>query len=1153
MIQSLCDSFPPSTAPFQRFPASRYAFIRAYESPVHSRALQRQNSVVAVDLTASRRKQQVLLTILSKAAVTEWQLEHLGRVMAILQRQPAVFQRLLQIYDAGNSWVLVQELRPEWTKLRERLSDPAEFSEEKLRRVAFQVAALVHFLHRHELSLAGELVHYDLVMENEQVTLLLHLDLILSGCILVPATRRNRDADVAAIGMLMFQMAMMPRSAKSEVDARYVEGAIEEQLSHLSSACRDLLLDCLTMKLSVQYLLARKWLRQVDFLHTTNKLDGVLISPETRHALYNSLLWKLAALCMMDWLRRAHETPEGKITEEEAETESTRQRSQRPTRRIFTRSRNNREQRRHVYTLQPEQSLHEDVDSKSWRTYEDFDYDFPKFYASPKSVLYDDFGVDDDGEGMLEEDSEGEFMSLRTDERWSSVSGFHDIDDDRNLQRDVVRSLQHGPSHTHDDNASDTHATYDDLFKQLKNSAVTSTENEQGATGYDRNSSHDAVHFSAFGPTQVALRDSFRIDIWAYLKQQRETMLEVALENNDFECGQRVQPLHIQRGTLVTVSIEPSARFGIKGEDCKSFRWHGGITSVSFDLFRVATRRGYEDDDEEDELCIAKIIAGAKVSLLYIRLQAVTTQTYGTAAAGTTSSSDLTLLDAHMEHVTPNVLDIPGEDLELIRPIGHGAFGDAVLARWKSTSQDVVVKMMNQDVYRSSDALAEFRHEAAVMNLLGKHPHVVELLGVSSTGSSGDVAESRGISLVTEYLPNGSVEDVLGITTEADSSSVSTFSRTVMARDAAHGLANIHQGNFLHRDIAARNCLVDAEFRVKVCDFGLSRRLRGSTHGTLDGFLFDDDRRGFGPLKWMAPESITPPHLFSTYSDSYMFGVLLYEIFSGQPPFPNLSSRDAAALILEGHHVPIPSSMPNAHQQLMEKCFEVHPLHRPSMNQIYCTLDQWVLLDTKSHVASSTIVPGKQRSAFAMKTSWTAVIVTFVVIATALMQPVTASCKSACQSQLVHYREEACQKWREVLPRPDLFNHCGQGFNQGKTSGCEGYCQETPDLGVMKSKRLDACTSLKGVPPSERQQACQAGFSAALGMAKNAAVPDAEESARASSTQGSQTSDTAAGVPEKKVKVKKVIEPESRRNLLENARKEAEAAFTNPEGVKLEL
>ncbi|KAG6615224.1 TKL protein kinase [Phytophthora cinnamomi] len=985
MIQALCDPIPPFTAPFQRFPASRYACLRVYESPVHSRALQRQHSVVAIDLAASRRRQHVLLTNLSKAAVTEWQLEYLGRVVAILERQPGVFQRLVQVYDAGNSWVLVQELRPGWTAIREKFDDPAGFSEEKLRRVVFEVAALVDFLHRHELSLAGELVHYDLVMENEQVTLLLHLDLVLSGCILVPATPTNRAADVAAIGMLMFQIAMMPRSLKSEVDIRYVEGTIEEQLDHVSLACRDLLLDCLTMKLSVRDLLARKWLRQVDFLHTTNKLDGTLISPEARHALYNSLLWKLAALCMMDWLRREHETPEVKRTEEEEETESSRQRNRRPTRRIYTRSRlyvpngvlrrgplpvpmpgghslmpqeerDNREQRRHVYTLSPDHRMDEDADSKSWRTYDDFDYDFPKFYASPKGVsYYDTFEVDGDSEGTLEEDSEGEFMALPKDERRSSISSFQDIDDARNLQRDVVRSLQHGPPHKHDESASDPHGAYGDPFKHRQSVTATSAGNEQGVNGYDRSVSHDAVHFSAFGPAQVALCDIFRIDIWAYLKQQRQTMLEAALEHNDFECGQRVQPLHIQRGTLVTVSIEPSACFGIKGEDCKSFRWNGGITGVSFELFRVTTRSVYEDDGDGDELCIAKIVAGTKVSLLYIRLQAVTTQSYSTAAAGMASSSDLTLLDAHMEHVAPNVLDIPGDDLELIRPIGHGAFGDAVLARWKSTSQDVVVKMMNQDVYRSSDALAEFQHEATVMNLLGKHPHVVELLGVSSSGSSIDATESHGMSLVTEYLPNGSVEDVLGINSEAASSSVSTFSRTVMARDAAHGLANIHQGNFLHRDIAARNCLVDADFRVKVCDFGLSRRLRGSTPGALGSFLFDDDRHGFGPLKWMAPESITPPHLFSTYSDSYMFGVLLYEIFSGQPPFPNLSSRDAAALILEGHHVPIPSSMPRAHQQLMEQCFEVHPLRRPSMDQIYNTLDQWVLHDTKSHVASTTV------------------------------------------------------------------------------------------------------------------------------------------------------------------------------------------------------
>ncbi|KAG7392317.1 hypothetical protein PHYPSEUDO_001421 [Phytophthora pseudosyringae] len=986
MIQSISQPFSPSSPPFQRFPAFRYLCIRAYESPMHSRALQRQHSVVAMDLAAPRHRRQVLLSSFSKASVTEWQLEHVGRVMATLERQPGVFQRLLQIWDAGSSWVLVQDLQPEWMPMRDGFNDPATFTEEKLRHAVFQVAAIVHFLHRHGLSLAGELVHYDLATANEQLTLLLHLDLILSGCVLVPATERNQAADVAAIGMLMFQIAMMPRSLKKEVDIRYVEGTIEDQLDYLSSPCRDLLLDCLTMKLSVRDLLARKWLRQMDFLPTAHKVDQAMSTPEARSALYKSLLWKFAALCMMDWFRHIHEVPEAKHTEEEEETESSRQRNRKPTRRIYTRSRlyvpngmlrrgplpvpvpaghslrtegesDNREQRRHLYTLPPERSLDQDAVSKSWRAYDDFDYDFPRFYATPTPVSYDNFDFDDDVERLCEEDSEGEFISLPAEENRASLSSFHDGDDVRTLQREVVRSLQHEPADKPSENTSHMQTVYEDVFKRQRSSTATSAENDQKAIAYDRNASHDAVHFSAFGPAQITLCDFFRIDIWAYLKQQRESMLEVALENNDVESGQRAQPLHIQRGTLVTVSIEPSARFGIKGEGCKSFRWHGDITGVSFDLFRITARSVYEDDDEADELCIAKIVAGTKVSLVYIRLHAITTHASNGAAAGMTSSSGLSLLDAHMEHVAPNVLDIPEEDLELIRPIGHGAFGEAVLARWKSTSQDVVVKRMNHDVYRSADALAEFQHEAAVMNLLGKHPHVVELLGVSSSGSDKGGTNSQHLSLVTEYLPNGSVEDVLGIHPHSEPSTaspISLFSRTVMARDAAHGLANIHEGNFLHRDIAARNCLVDADFSVKVCDFGLSRRLRGSSgsQGPLGGFLFDDDGHGFGPLKWMAPESITAPHLFSTYSDAYMFGVLLYEILSGQPPFPNLSSRDAAALILEGHHVPIPPSVPTAHRQLMAQCFEVHPLRRPSMDQIYTTLDDWVVQDTKTHVYS---------------------------------------------------------------------------------------------------------------------------------------------------------------------------------------------------------
>lgn len=203
-----------------------------------------------------------------------------------------------------------------------------------------------------------------------------------------------------------------------------------------------------------------------------------------------------------------------------------------------------------------------------------------------------------------------------------------------------------------------------------------------------------------------------------------------------------------------------------------------------------------------------------------------------------------------------------------------------------------------------------------------------------------------------------------------------------------------------------------------------------------------------------------------------------------------------------------------------------------------------------------------------MKASWTVLLAVGIA---ASMDAAAAACASACESQLVHFREEACQKWREVLPRPDLFNHCGQGFNQGKSAGCDGFCQEIPDVGIMKSLRLDACSSLKGVPPQERQQACQAGFSAALDLAREVAVYDAAEasaSASAPTTDSATASESASGTQAsasaqgsqdasaagrkleeteankpRKVNVKKVIPENERRNLLDEARREAEKAF----------
>lgn len=548
--------------------------------------------------------------------------------------------------------------------------------------------------------------------------------------------------------------------------------------------------------------------------------------------------------------------------------------------------------------------------SSSSSGYHSFSYDFPSQYGT-YGPSYDAFEWMEDS--TLPE-SEAAMVASESRSRRSSIGFSQDNNQSQEFQRDTVRSLL----------AEST------LAQSKAALPPTNSTKPSPQVPFSPEASTDPLYFSAFGPRDVAYLESFRVDIWAYLQQQRGAMLDTALEQNEAEVGQHVQPFHIQRGTLITVSIESNDRFGVHGDDSKTFRWRGDISGVSFELYRKRNNIWSPEDEEDDELCIARIIAGTKVSLLYIR--------FHVAPQGDT---DVALLESHLEHVSAEVYEIPSQELEVIRPVGSGAFGDAMLAKWHNDT-DVVVKMLHKDMYRNSDAVAEFQHEAAVMHMLGKHPHVVELLGICSDFSTAD---DTSFSLVTEYLPNGSLQDVL----KPSSSSLNSqppfglFSRTIMARDAAHGLANIHEGHFLHRDIAARNCLVDDHFRVKVCDFGLSRKLNPS------GFMFDDDRHGFGPLKWMAPESILPPHLFSMQSDSYMFGVLMYEIFSGQQPFPSLSTREAIALIREGKHVPIPEGLPATHGKLMQQCFELHPLQRPTMDQIYSSLDSWVVHDTKTH------------------------------------------------------------------------------------------------------------------------------------------------------------------------------------------------------------
>ncbi|OQR88772.1 protein kinase, partial [Achlya hypogyna] len=412
----------------------------------------------------------------------------------------------------------------------------------------------------------------------------------------------------------------------------------------------------------------------------------------------------------------------------------------------------------------------------------------------------------------------------------------------------------------------------------------------------------DPVHFSAFCPPVVSAAP-FTFSVWAFLVHQRDEMREEATADDARQLSREVL-MQVRRGALVHVTLRVPDGFRLLDGATKPLHWAGDVTRVAYE---VEATGGISDGQV---LFTASIVLGAQVLLLraYVFVSS-TTAALDNAPAEVTAAS--------LEKLPETYHEVAYDELELKELVGRGHFGDAFRATYRG--QDVVVKTLRPSEFGDDQQQIEleFRHEAAVLAMFGHHPHIVPFVGASTDAT-------RPLSLVTEYLPHGSLEERRGALTPAQK-------RRVL-QGAAAGFLNIHEGQFIHRDIAARNCLVDATLNAKVCDFGMCRRVRAAWGGSY----FE---AGTGPLKYMAPESLTTPHAFSYQSDVYSFGVMMWETFAETAPFAGLSGPEAAARVLAGDRLALSASIPLDLQELMTRCFRDDPSQRPTMADVLAALD----------------------------------------------------------------------------------------------------------------------------------------------------------------------------------------------------------------------
>ncbi|KAJ4837979.1 hypothetical protein Tsubulata_037847 [Turnera subulata] len=277
--------------------------------------------------------------------------------------------------------------------------------------------------------------------------------------------------------------------------------------------------------------------------------------------------------------------------------------------------------------------------------------------------------------------------------------------------------------------------------------------------------------------------------------------------------------------------------------------------------------------------------------------------------------------------------EIPWEDLQIGERIGIGSYGEVYHGDWNGT-EVAVKKFLDQDF--SGDALVQFRCEAEIMLRL-RHPNVVLFMGA--------VTRPPNLSILTEYLPRGSLYRLL----HRPNSCIEGKRRMRMALDVAKGMNYLHTSHptIVHRDLKSPNLLVDKNWVVKVCDFGLSRM----KHNT-----FLSSKSTAGTPEWMAPEVLRNEPA-NEKCDVYSFGVILWELVTCQIPWKGLNPMQVVGAVgFQNRRLEIPEGTDPAIAQIIHDCWQLEPCLRPSFAQLISRLRrvQHLLGDGQDHTVQTT-------------------------------------------------------------------------------------------------------------------------------------------------------------------------------------------------------
>lgn len=254
--------------------------------------------------------------------------------------------------------------------------------------------------------------------------------------------------------------------------------------------------------------------------------------------------------------------------------------------------------------------------------------------------------------------------------------------------------------------------------------------------------------------------------------------------------------------------------------------------------------------------------------------------------------------------MVPNVGDL-FRQFQVLEKVGEGGMGEVYRAWDTKLDRDVALKFLTRVGHLVPEDCDRLRQEAKLLAALN-HANIVTIY---------DIDEVDGVPfLVLEWVPG---------TPLSDSSHTRPFDFKMfsqVARAVSEALAAAHERGIVHRDVKPGNVLVTDDGRIKLLDFGLAKFRDSDLDLTRTAMIL-------GTVAYMSPEQVSAAEVGSP-SDVFSFGVMAYELLTGQLPFRGQNAGAVLYQIVHAAHAPLSeqrTDLPKSLVALVERCLEKDP------------------------------------------------------------------------------------------------------------------------------------------------------------------------------------------------------------------------------------